>query len=425
MSTENSNHILKERFEKLPSAVRNTLVEFGRRYTGAGWEIFLVGGSCRDLILGEIPKDFDFATNCPLNETKKLFKKVISTGETHGTLTVIFRGVQFEVTRYRKDLETDGRRAVISFSETIEEDLKRRDLRVNAIAYDVVSGNVVDSEGGLDDFNQKVIRFVGDPAERIQEDHLRAIRYIRFISKLSYYGFTFDSNEMNAVLKNYDDQFLAIERIYDELKKMFCIKNCDDRFLIHHLGKLKLFQRFFPMEKERQKVIRGLFETQSLLIPAFFYGNKKKVKQVIMELKLTRSIKRLLPVLQRFYGTDMSNRIAVKRFLNLVHVEDWKQHEKAVDWILSGPVLKIGRDILKKGEPVWIKDLDISGKDLKEMGITGRKTGYTLGRLQEEIWKKPEWNSHLNLFQMAKDMVTSPDGPVHPQEIPDKGGPSK
>ena len=124
--------LFRQHYLALPSLIRSNLWDFTQTFKSIGYECYLVGGSCRDLILGEPVEDFDFATNAPLEVTEKLFQHVIRTGVDHGTLTVFHQDLHFEITRYRKDVESDGRRAIISFAETIEEDLERRDLRINA-----------------------------------------------------------------------------------------------------------------------------------------------------------------------------------------------------------------------------------------------------------------------------------------------------
>lgn len=415
------NIVLKNALKKLPEQVRSVLIQFTQHYQNAGWECFLVGGSCRDLILGETPKDFDFATNCPLEKSKKLFKKVIPTGESHGTLTILFKGLQFEVTRYRKDVETDGRRAVVCFSDSIEEDLKRRDLRVNAIAYDVLNGKVIDSEHGLLDFENRMIQFVGNATERVAEDHLRAIRYIRFIAKLSKYNFEYDPAEMKDVIQVFDDNFLAIERVYDEFHKMFKIKNRDNSFLTTYLDHLHLFRNFIPVAEQAKNVIRGMLKTESFLPLAFAYGKNKSVKEVVVDLKLTRPIKRLLPVLLRFQTLKAKNFTEVKRFLNQVQLEDFKAHQKAVDWIIGDSVSETVQTIVQKKLPYRISDLEISGKDLKAMGISGKKIGEVFLYLLENVWESPKLNSHLKLMQMTEDFMLFSGDPAHPPKTPNTG----
>ena len=185
---------LREKYIALPPKKKKAINSFCEIFQTAGYECFLVGGSCRDLLLGIEPSDFDFASNCPLSIIRTLFPKVVATGESHGTLTVLYSGFQFEVTRYRKDVSTDGRRAAIEFADSIEDDLKRRDLRLNALAYNVLEDHIVDSQNALRDFKEKIIRFVGNARDRILEDHLRALRYGRMIVMLKSSGFSFNKN---------------------------------------------------------------------------------------------------------------------------------------------------------------------------------------------------------------------------------------
>lgn len=195
-------------------------------YNSFGFEAYLVGGCVRDKIMNEVYKtnyvvnDYDLATNCPLDFTKHIFPKYISTGEDHGTLTIVFEGEQFEVTRYRKDVDTDGRRATIAFAETIQEDLARRDFTINAIAWNPVTDTCIDPFFGEEDIKAKVLKFVGNAKDRILEDHLRGFRYVRFGVK---YGFKM--SELNEVLKYTNSKVISTERIIQELQKCFKVAN--------------------------------------------------------------------------------------------------------------------------------------------------------------------------------------------------------
>ena len=174
----------QELFEQVvPEETRQKIVLFCKVFSVNDFQCWLVGGAVRDILSGKEPKDFDFATDMPLETIKKSFKKVISTGEDHGTLTVLIDDQQFEVTQFRKDVETDGRRATVEFASTIQEDLSRRDFTINAIAVDPLSGEVVDPFGGMENIENKKVRFVGNVEDRILEDHLRALRFVRFIAR--------------------------------------------------------------------------------------------------------------------------------------------------------------------------------------------------------------------------------------------------
>ena len=149
----------------------------------AGYRALFVGGCVRNAVLGEPVADIDLTTDALPDTVTRLAVaagfKVVPTGIDHGTVTVIAQGRPHEVTTFRRDVETDGRRAVVAFSTRIEEDAERRDLTMNALYADA-SGQVIDPLGGLADTLARRVRFVGDPETRIREDYLRILRFFRF-----------------------------------------------------------------------------------------------------------------------------------------------------------------------------------------------------------------------------------------------------
>ncbi len=171
---------------------RNIAIEVLKILNSKGYEAYLAGGCVRDQLLGRETNDYDIATNAPVETVCTIFKqkdwKVVATGIDHGTVTVVHKlGDTFEVTTYRKDLRTDGRRAEVSHDQvTIEEDASRRDFTINAM-YQDKQGKVLDFFKGSEDIKSKLLRFVGDPIERIKEDYLRILRLFRFSSQLSFF----------------------------------------------------------------------------------------------------------------------------------------------------------------------------------------------------------------------------------------------
>jgi poly(A) polymerase len=151
--------------------------------TEGGHQAFLVGGCVRNSLLGQPVADIDIATDAvPLRVTELASAaglRVVPTGIDHGTVTVIADGIPHEVTTFRRDVETDGRRAVVAFADSLTEDAARRDFTINAL-YSDAHGNVTDPVGGLADIAARRVRFVGDPAQRIREDYLRILRFFRF-----------------------------------------------------------------------------------------------------------------------------------------------------------------------------------------------------------------------------------------------------
>jgi poly(A) polymerase len=150
---------------------------------GAGHKALFVGGCVRNAMLGEPVRDVDIATDATPETVSNIAEaagfKPVPTGIEHGTVTVVAEGKPHEVTTFRRDVETDGRRAVVAFSDRIEEDAQRRDFTMNALYADR-HGTVIDPLDGLPDLQARRVRFVGDPETRIREDYLRILRFFRF-----------------------------------------------------------------------------------------------------------------------------------------------------------------------------------------------------------------------------------------------------
>ena len=151
----------------------------------AGFEAYVVGGCVRDSILSRKPMDFDITTSALPMEVKSLFKRTIDTGIKHGTVTVMINKEGYEVTTYRVDGAYEDHRHPkdVTFTSNLLEDLKRRDFTINAMAYNDKDG-LVDAFGGIEDLEKGIIRCVGDPMKRFEEDALRILRALRFSAQL-------------------------------------------------------------------------------------------------------------------------------------------------------------------------------------------------------------------------------------------------
>ncbi len=196
------------------------------KLSGKGFYAFVVGGCVRDRLMGIVPLDTDITTSATPEQVKAVFEgyKVVETGIKHGTVTVLVDSTPLEITTFRTDGEYKDNRhpESVKFTHNIEHDLARRDFTVNAIAYNDQRG-VVDLFGGIQDINNKIIRCVGEPKKRFEEDALRIMRAVRFAATL---GFEIEPKTENAMrqcvhlLKN-----VSVERIFVELKKLLCGKN--------------------------------------------------------------------------------------------------------------------------------------------------------------------------------------------------------
>jgi poly(A) polymerase len=185
-----------------------------------------VGGAVRDDLLGLKVNDVDFATRLRPDEVVERLQsaglKAVPTGFEHGTVTAVSDGHPYEVTTLRRDVETFGRHATVSFTDDWEEDAARRDFTINALMADPLSGEIFDYFGGLADLAERRVRFIGDPFERIAEDHLRILRFFRFHARFGR-GDP-DAAALDACAARANDLMaLSRERIADELLKLLSV----------------------------------------------------------------------------------------------------------------------------------------------------------------------------------------------------------
>ena len=198
--------------------------EVCRAIAAQGFEIFFVGGCVRNAILGEPVSDVDMSTNARPERVMEIAKaanlKAIPTGIDHGTVTVVVRGTPFEITTFRRDVATDGRRAVVAFSDDIADDARRRDFTMNAL-YAAQDGRVIDPLGGMDDLLARRIKFIEDPEARIKEDYLRVLRFFRFSAWYADPAEGFDPDALAAIAGNTDGlETLSAERLGHEMVKL-------------------------------------------------------------------------------------------------------------------------------------------------------------------------------------------------------------
>ena len=187
--------------------------------------IYVVGGSVRDALLNREITDIDFATSLkPKTITEILNKeniKFIDVGIDHGTVTAIINERKFEITTFRNDIFTDGRHAQVSFSNSLEEDALRRDFTINAMYLDK-GGNLIDPKDGKTDLENRVVRFIGNPDERIKEDYLRILRYFRFLALFG--DISPDAEVMKIIEANLDKlSVVSKERQWNELKSILSL----------------------------------------------------------------------------------------------------------------------------------------------------------------------------------------------------------
>jgi len=207
--------------QKLPRILPpQGVIELSKDLQRAGFQAWCVGGAVRDALLGHPHLDWDLATDATPDDVRRIFggKRTIPVGVEFGTVGVLDRaGVMHEVTTFRRDVDTDGRHAVVEFGASLDEDLARRDFTINAIAVSPHDGEVRDPFGGQADLRRGVVRAVGEPLERMREDRLRALRGIRFTAR---FGFDLDPATWQAIRASAPHLTrLSAERVKQELDK--------------------------------------------------------------------------------------------------------------------------------------------------------------------------------------------------------------
>lgn len=185
----------------------------------AGYETWAVGGAVRDALREEASGDWDLATRARPGHVRKLFRRTVPIGIDHGTVGILARdGVMYEITTFRKDVQTDGRHAVVEFADRVEDDLARRDFTVNAMAWHVLREELLDPHGGVDDLRDGILRTVGTASDRFREDYLRILRALRFAGR---FGLDVEAHTWAAAQALVDHlPKLSPERIREELFKV-------------------------------------------------------------------------------------------------------------------------------------------------------------------------------------------------------------
>ncbi|MBS6729063.1 MAG: CCA tRNA nucleotidyltransferase [Lachnospiraceae bacterium oral taxon 082] len=383
-----------------------------------GFEGFAVGGCVRDSLLKKTPKDWDITTDALPEDMKKIFKKTFDTGIAHGTVTVLMDGVGYELTTYRIDGNySDGRHPdSVSFSKNLSEDLCRRDFTINAMAYSHKKG-IVDLFDGRKDLQNGIIRAVGDAKKRFDEDALRMLRAVRFAAQL---GFKIDDDTFEAIkekaklLSN-----VSKERIFVELNKSLHgdfaqnIKMVYTSGLYRYIGK-----EFAKLDKSIYNFYPRKFHNKKHMYWAAFLENIENVeavKKILFELKsdnatrnntylLVKELKNPLPSSDEDIRWSL-HRIGADLFCD--YIEILKSDKKNVDILDKIDTIENRYSlILKENHAYEISMLDITGKDLMDIGISkGPKIGEVLEFLLKKVIENPLNNEKSSLLRLAKEFI--------------------
>lgn len=249
---------------RLYRSIPREILDILSRFDSKGFEAYLVGGCVRDMAMGKKPVDYDITTNARPGDVAGMFDNVVPTGIKHGTITVVYGGFSVEITTFRSESGYSDFRHPdsVSFSNSLNDDLERRDFTMNALCYNPKTG-FVDVHGGLSDIEKGIIRAIGNPQERFYEDPLRILRAIRFSAVL---GFAIEENTSKAML--FSAQLLkkiSSERIYTEFKKILVSQGSFEALVNHrHIFSTVLPEVFSSASKGSETDSSKRFKCASL-----------------------------------------------------------------------------------------------------------------------------------------------------------------
>ena len=442
---------------KLPSDVQFIL----DKLNAEGYSAYVVGGCVRDSILHKHPKDWDICTSALPAEIKSCFNgfKTIDTGIKHGTVTVVMKDGQYEITTYRIESNyTDGRHPdSVVFTDSIIEDLSRRDFTVNAIAYSPKSG-FIDPYHGIDDLSYKMIYCVNDPDERFKEDGLRILRALRFAST---YGFNISSDVKNSIFININMlDNISYERINSELCKILMGRNALS-ILIEYAH---VFGHIIPELEScigfNQNNPYHIFDVYDHMMYALFYYQGKDLitklalflhdigkpvcysedergghfyghgsicadmaYNILRRLKFSNEIVDSVTELIRYHDSEIHpSQKSVNRWLNklselqLCRLLDIKEadirahssinHDLRINQCQE--VRTILNTVIDKDAQMNLSKLNINGSDIINLGMPqGPNIGVILNKCLDAVIEESIPNDRSRLLEYAKDLIVS------------------
>ncbi len=432
-----------------------------RRIREAGGYACLVGGCLRDLVLGRTVNDWDLATDLTPEQVTPLFPRVFSVGARFGTLIVPIGGCVYEVTTFRTESRyVDGRHPErVAFTGSLDDDLKRRDFTVNAMAWAPGEPEIHDPFGGLADLERRLIRAVGDPVERFREDGLRLMRAVRQAAELD---FTIDPATWDAMRGEAAGiERIAAERVRDELNKILAVEKPSRGILL--LRDAGLLARVLPELVACDGVTQNRFHAYDVLRHSLyamdaaprenlvvrlaallhdigkpetadehegqrtFYSHQligaRKARRILRRLRYSREeseqVEHLVYHHMFYYQTEWTDS-AVRRFVRSVGLETIPDlvalrladmagnGRKGGDRTPLENLLQRVDDVMTRDAALTVKDLAVTGHDLMELGLTpGPGMGRILRALLERVLDDPSLNAHDSLIDIARERIAA------------------
>lgn len=424
-----------------------------------GFEAYIVGGCVRDSLLSKTPQDWDICTNAFPDDVKRCTAPlpVIETGIQHGTVTVIYQHMPYEVTTYRmEEGYSDNRHPdVIKFVRELKEDLSRRDFTINAMAYHPKRG-LSDYFGGREDLQNGIIRCVGNAEVRFDEDGLRIMRALRFAS---VYGFETEPRTAQAILEKKEYlRHIALERIQGELRKLLCGKGTENILLRYRevfeviIPEIRAMAGFvqnnphhvFDVWTHTVKSISAVPQDEILRLTMLlhdigkplsytedengtghFYNHAEEsarlARMILNRLRFEKETIRAVTELVQYHGLDIpANTRCVKRWMNRLGAEQFRRLTEVwrADTLAQSPqfqseklekiqqITACMQTVLEQGQCFRRKDLAVNGRNLIEIGIPpGKQVGEVLDFLMESVLEERAENRREELFRLVREKM--------------------
>lgn len=380
-----------------------------------GFEAYIVGGCVRDSILVLSPSDWDITTSAKPGEILLCFNdyRTIETGIKHGTITVIIGKMQIEITTYRIDgIYSDNRRPDdVSFTDNIEFDLKRRDFTINALAYN--NNGIINMFGGIEDIESKIIRSVGDPDERFNEDGLRILRALRFASTL---GFEIEKHTSKSICKNkYLLNNISMERINIEFSKL-SMGSSYQKIMMEYRNVIEVFMPELSIfnQEELKYRLKSMSSLKSLILRLSVLLYKvKNPENILTRLKYDnytiKSVKLLTSNIDQEINPEPVN---IKRWLYKISYEylikliEIKKALFESEYEILSKSQAIMTEIIETRQCYSLDTLAINGQDLIDMGIPkGKEIGRVLNIILDDVIEGKLENKKESLHQAALEIL--------------------
>lgn len=376
-------NFLKEeiRRKKINMDLPESILRMNRIFKENGHELYVVGGAVRDLLMGNQPKDFDLATDATPDKVKSMLRmyRTIDMGEQFAIVNVVTEDGQYEIATFRKDIGKGRRPDSVEFT-SIDQDVLRRDLTINALFYDIDKGEVLDLVGGISDIERNVVRTVGSASERFDEDKLRILRAFRFAARV---GSELDEDIKNAIKKDKtpvsgNGLSLSQERIRDEFLKG--IKQAQSvGYFTQLINKYNLWYWIFG---RLVVTMEPLIETKDpiILIASLLRSNDPSLveRMLVKNLKYTTEEARKIAFLIKFYQTVSGSHYKLRERFDTIRMEDETLR-------LFGQFMKLPTKLI---DSFLMYRITTSGDELIKLGFKGKEIGIEKDRLEKEKFQK-------------------------------------